>query len=764
MKPMTLNLSRMTKIAGDKKTSTFKHERGHEICILHIALPIAMRKEIEKLPISKAKTEEAKPSEKKEAKPKLAEGGNVLPKHMHPPKNPKMEAVPRLAMAEGGMAHEQGPCKNPNCKSYGKVHPNCRCYGGFAKGGVVQSACDSKSYHHPSCELYSEGGKVDKLELDTVRPDAGFGSVTVKDAEGGVVKAPSDWMSAGSDPANQSPQGSQNDVIAKDRKNDADEKENYGGMTHKDVADDTTHVKAGERVKLYADPTEPVSAEDSAPTVDMDPDALVEAPEIAAPQAAAPPQQVNPAVQMANQNPMRGVAVPVVQPPAPNVGPDGSMNPAAINQNVQSANEAQKDVNIAAGQAEANRQIGYSQALGKHAQNVQQNFDYLAGHIKDLSDYNKANPINENHYMESMSTGRKVRTAFGLFLSGLGAGIGGHAGSNPALDYLNRQIDRDIEGQKARADQQKTIYGAYRELYGEGVATNASTKASMLSLYSNQAKQIAAELGTPQAQANAAKFGAAAALEASKTLKDAAVSVGDLPGTVRIRQQRSQPPGAAAPAGTKKIKDGRGQGASNSPPTDNEHLLTPEANESFKRAQYKPEYKNDTDEVRNQLEGAALADKAVDSINKHFTRMYSNVHSNEVEPTGPGAMNAAKTAVQQTLADLPGYIHKKGENLEGVPYIGSTISGLARGATDTAQNRSYDVHRDAMLSSMTAALVHSGMSPTEAHDTAITFLPVEGDDMQAAREKMATAKEKIKQTTKINALERHNLIQRQRKK
>jgi hypothetical protein len=74
-------------------------------------------------------------------------------------------------------------------------------------------------------------------------------------------------------------------------------------------------------------------------------------------------------------------------------------------------------------------------------------------------------PINENHYMENQGAGQKVANALGLILGGFKQGLVG--GSNPAMDFINSQIDRDINAQKARADQQNTIYGAYKNLYGK---------------------------------------------------------------------------------------------------------------------------------------------------------------------------------------------------------------------------------------------------------------------------------------------------------
>lgn len=63
-------------------------------------------------------------------------------------------------------AYDHGlPCRNPNCKSHGKPHPNCQCYGGggagdyLAKGGVV-NFCASGMPHLPHCEYFAEGGEV----------------------------------------------------------------------------------------------------------------------------------------------------------------------------------------------------------------------------------------------------------------------------------------------------------------------------------------------------------------------------------------------------------------------------------------------------------------------------------------------------------------------------------------------------------------------------------------------------------------------------
>lgn len=55
------------------------------------------------------------------------------------------------------------PCLNPHCKSHGKPHPNCRCYG-MAEGGEVAQRCSGP--HKEDCEYYmAEGGEIDPSQV-----------------------------------------------------------------------------------------------------------------------------------------------------------------------------------------------------------------------------------------------------------------------------------------------------------------------------------------------------------------------------------------------------------------------------------------------------------------------------------------------------------------------------------------------------------------------------------------------------------------------
>lgn len=63
------------------------------------------------------------------------------------------------------------PCQNPSCKSHGKPHPNCQCYGGvagpekMADGGEVGGYCSANRVHHKLCKYYAAGGSVGPFQM-----------------------------------------------------------------------------------------------------------------------------------------------------------------------------------------------------------------------------------------------------------------------------------------------------------------------------------------------------------------------------------------------------------------------------------------------------------------------------------------------------------------------------------------------------------------------------------------------------------------------
>lgn len=96
--------------------------------------------------------------------------------------------------------------------------------------------------------------------------------------------------------------------------------------------------------------------------------------------------------------------------------------------------------------------------------------------------------IKPNHYMESMDSGQKTRTAIGLILSGAGAGLSGK--DNLAAKFLNDQIDRDINAQKANLSSNENLLAANNHRYGDA---RLGMEATRIQLQDIMASQIAAE-------------------------------------------------------------------------------------------------------------------------------------------------------------------------------------------------------------------------------------------------------------------------------
>lgn len=231
-------------------------------------------------------------------------------------------------------------------------------------------------------------------------------------------------------------------------------------------------------------------------------------------------------------------AVPAVAPivnPTPSNQPltQGPGNPAALNlanptnatnvpaqavTNAAQANNEQAGVDI----SKAQGTIPIAQQQQQNALAIQQRQNDTINEMKQHTDafaqWNTEHPQDSSAYWNKMSDGQKYQTSLGLFLGGLGGG----GRSNVALDYLNRNIDRNVDDQKSNFGRQNTIWGAYQQLYGdENVSTNL-TKVSMNDKLMADANLLAAQLGTPQAIANRDKLNSDLMLKNAELLRQSA--------------------------------------------------------------------------------------------------------------------------------------------------------------------------------------------------------------------------------------------------
>lgn len=161
---------------------------------------------------------------------------------------------------------------------------------------------------------------------------------------------------------------------------------------------------------------------------------------------------------------------------------------------------------------QAAQQLGRSQAqaaqneianLQRGQQDFQSGLDEknqeIANTIYDIQN----NHIDPNHYLENQSTPQKISTFIGLVLGGIGGAIT-HQG-NPALAFLNAQIDRDINAQKVNMDKQQTVLGAYFRQTGNLMAAADMARATNMGVYSAQLAEAAAKAQNPMAKARAAQ-------------------------------------------------------------------------------------------------------------------------------------------------------------------------------------------------------------------------------------------------------------------
>lgn len=145
-----------------------------------------------------------------------------------------------------------------------------------------------------------------------------------------------------------------------------------------------------------------------------------------------------------------------------------------------------------------------------HFADIQKHTDEFAQHIQQ---------IDPDQYVKKLLPGEKVATALGLVLGGMGVPW---THQNPALDFLNKEIDRNVAAQQKNNENQKTIWGAYNNLYNNSnVATNLA-KASMNDLLVHKANIEALKQATPQAAQAAAVLGNTKKLENGQLLQNSA--------------------------------------------------------------------------------------------------------------------------------------------------------------------------------------------------------------------------------------------------
>jgi len=123
----------------------------------------------------------------------------------------------------------------------------------------------------------------------------------------------------------------------------------------------------------------------------------------------------------------------------------------------------------------------------------------LRGQIDSLIKDEQKGFINPNQYLENKSTGSKIATAIGLLIGGLGGGKGG----NPMSEYLDKQIERDIQAQLANRNHKMNLIGAMEKQLGSLDAAQSMFMAMRQQMLGNQIQAAGAAAKGPIAKAAA---------------------------------------------------------------------------------------------------------------------------------------------------------------------------------------------------------------------------------------------------------------------
>lgn len=109
--------------------------------------------------------------------------------------------------------------------------------------------------------------------------------------------------------------------------------------------------------------------------------------------------------------------------------------------------------------------------------------------------------IDPQHYLSSMGTGQKISTGIGLILGGMGGGL--LRQGNPALGFLNDQINRDIDSQKLELGKKENLLSANMRQFGNLRDATDMTRVMQGDIVKNQLAAAAAKSTDPLVQARA---------------------------------------------------------------------------------------------------------------------------------------------------------------------------------------------------------------------------------------------------------------------
>lgn len=536
-----MDLAKFKKISSDKDSTTLEHPDGHSFKVAHKGLSSEMKKQIEKIPLHKK-------DDSKEKGEKLYKGGEVKKPKDDTPYNAKAAKEIEKGATEPGWA---------------EARRNIKKLTGYAHGGEVT---EGKEYAEESQILRKETiDKANRERMDRGEPQEAYPSdledtmretdVTPRRryAEGGMVESGVEKMSI-------------SDLHERIRGLESQLKEFYGS-NKKDYTKIQRLAEGGEVAESPAaqapvtinigggQPQMPDSLLNPNPGSQINSPAVTQAAPVPTPDVGSQPYGT----------PAGGIPAPVDQmsmaAAAPTQVPDQAVVPSADTSNSMLADPyGNKATEAAYVQGLEEQKLGLAQEASAQMQQgaaessilgrgVNQERNALADYernVKGLEEerlsLSKAideQKINPKRYIENMSTGSKIATAIGMILGGFGQGLGG--GDNPAVTFLQKQIDADIKAQESEIGKKEGLLAANLKQFGNLRDAMDMTRLMKSEIIGKQLQQAAAQAKDPAAKARL--------LQASGTLnQNSAQMQGQLAMRRTLSEQMSKPGAAYNPS------------------------------------------------------------------------------------------------------------------------------------------------------------------------------------------------------------------------
>lgn len=192
-----------------------------------------------------------------------------------------------------------------------------------------------------------------------------------------------------------------------------------------------------------------------------------------------------------------------ILPPTPQQAPPGLPEPKNAYDDQMRAIQQEGKAKVAESNAIADAEKAKSDQLGKQQQAYEDAIKPIQAQADATMQAYADGKIDANHYFHESGTAGRIGTGIGLILGGLGGALTGQ--ENPAMKFLNQQIDRDIDMQKANLGKQKSLYEFNLQRMGDARAAANMTRINLLDKTAADINAAGARAKGPVEKARAAQ-------------------------------------------------------------------------------------------------------------------------------------------------------------------------------------------------------------------------------------------------------------------